>query len=158
MSNLFFPKKKAAKKPAPTYTLTLERALTQTFCNALQSEMGTALTVTAAENFDDIALPACFVRATRQQESIVNSAIYQFSVDVSLAVQADDSDAQAMENLWSEVLCITHRNDIVALLNSMNPQVSYIYGILRNSPVAYSTTDRHFLRTSTLLVHAALIG
>ena len=158
MSDLFFPKKKESKKPAPTYTLTLERALTQTFCNALQTEMGTALTVTAAENFDDIALPACFVRANRRQESIVNSAIYLFTVDITLAVQADDSDAQALENLWSQILCITARNDIVPLLNSMQPQISYIYGVLRDQPVAYSTTDRHFLRTSPLSVHAALIG
>lgn len=158
MSDLFFPKKKESKKPASTYTLTLERALVQTFCNALQAEMGTALTVTAAENFDDMVLPACFVQATRQTESIINSAIYQFSVDVSLVVQADDSDPQTLENLWAEVLCITHRNDIADLLNAVRPKITQIYGVLRDGAVAFSTTERHFERVSTLTVHAALIG
>jgi len=72
-----------------------------------------ALVVTAAENFGTMTLPACFVKCTRQRESIIDSAIFQFSVDIALIVQADDMDQMAMENLWSQVLCISH--DITGL-------------------------------------------
>ena len=41
-----------------TYTLTLEKALTDTFVLALQQEMQSALVVTAAENFGTMTLPA----------------------------------------------------------------------------------------------------
>jgi hypothetical protein len=104
-------------------------------------------------------LPACFVKATRQQESLVNSAIFQFGVDITLAVQADDSDPQTLESLWAEVLCVAY--DIFNLkdkLNSIRPQYCYVYGIVRDGGVALSTTERHFLRSATLKVHAALVS
>jgi hypothetical protein len=146
-------------KPPATITLTLEKALTDAFIQALQAEMQSALVVTAAENFEAIELPACFVKATRQQESLVNSAIFQFGVDITLAVQADDSDPQTLESLWAEVLCIAY--DITGLvqnLNAIRPQYCYIYGIVRDGGVALSTTERHFLRSATLKVHAALVS
>jgi hypothetical protein len=160
--SLFFPtpqQQPEPTKPPATTTLTLEKALTDAFIQALQAEFGTALTVTAAENFDAIQLPACFVRATRQQESLVNSAIFQFSVDISLVVQADESDPQALESLWAEVLCVAY--DIFNLrdrLNSIRPQYCYIYGVIRDGAVDYSTTERHFERLCTLTCHAALVS
>jgi hypothetical protein len=161
MSLFFFPQLALPqpKKPVASVTLTLEKALTDTIIQALQAEMTSALVVTAAENFETMTLPACFVKATRQAESITNSAIFQFNVDVVLAVQADDSDAQTLETLWSEVLCVTH--DIFGLrdkLNSIRPQYCYVYGILRNGPVALSTTDRHFLRSVSITVHTSLVS
>jgi hypothetical protein len=160
--SLFFPPATiptATIKPPATVTLTLEKALADAFILAIQGEMGSALTVTNAQNFDGFALPACFVKATRQTESITNSGIFQFSLDVVLAVQADDSDPQALESLWSEVLCVTH--DIFGLrekLNSIRPQYCYVYGLLRNGAVAQESNDRHFLRSVSLTVHAALVG
>jgi hypothetical protein len=146
-------------RPAATYTLTLEKALTDAFILALQQEMGNALIVTASENFNQISLPACFVKCTRNQESIVNSAIFQFSVDIILLAQADDTDAQAVDNLWANVLCISH--DIFGLVNKLNairPQFAYVYGILRDGQVSFSTNERHFERSVTITVHAALIS
>ena len=110
-----------------TYTLTLEKALTDTFVLALQQEMQSALVVTAAENFGTMTLPACFVKCTRQRESMIDSAIFQFSVDIALIVQADDMDQMAMENLWSQVLCVSH--DITGLkakLNAVRPQYAFV--------------------------------
>lgn len=147
------------KKPAATITLTLEKALTDAFIQALQAEMKTALTVTAAENFDAMTLPACFVKCTRQQESIINSAIFQFAVDLTLMVQADDANAQTLESLWAEVLCVAY--DIFNLrdkLNSIRPQYCYVFGILRDGPVTLQTNERHFVRSASLKVHAALVS
>lgn len=146
-------------KPPATTTLTLEKALTDAFIQALQAEMGSALTVTAGENFNTMTLPACFVKCTREQESLINSAIFQFSVDIVLAVQADDSDPQALESLWAELLCVSH--DIFGLrdkLNSIRPQYCYIYGIVRDGPVALETTERHFVRSVSIKVHSALVS
>ena len=144
--------------PAST-TLTLEKAITDAFIRAFQVEFGGSLTVTAAENFAAMTLPACFVKATRQSESIIGSAIFQFTVDVVLAVQADDSDAQDMEILWAEILDVTHDVfGLVAKLNSLSPRYCYVYGILRDGPVALSTTERHFLRSVSVTVHTALLG
>jgi hypothetical protein len=144
--------------PAST-TLTLEKALTDAFIRALQVEFSTTLTVTAAENFAAMTLPACFVKATRQSESIIGSAIFQFTVDVVLAVQADDADAQILENRWADILDITHDVfGLVAKLNALNPRFCYVYGILRDGPVAASTTERHFLRSVSVTVHTALLG
>jgi hypothetical protein len=157
--SLFFPTEPEPPKPAATITLTLEKALTDAFIQALQAEMGTALTVTAAENFDKMALPACFVKATRQQESIINSAIFQFGVDIVLAVQADDASAQDLESLWAEVLCVAYDvGGIVGKLNSIRPQYCYVYGVIRDGSVSLQTTERHFLRSVTLKVHAALVS
>lgn len=157
--SMFFPTQPEAPKPAATITLTLEKALTDAFIQAVQAEMGSALIVTAAENFDNMTLPACFVKCTRQQESIINSAIFQFSVDIALAVQADDANAQTLESLWAEVLCVAHDvNGIVGKLNSIRPQYCYIYGILRDGPVSLQTTERHFLRSASLTVHASLVS
>jgi len=157
--SLFFPTQPEPPKPAATITLTLEKALTDAFIQALQAEMGSALTVTAAENFDKMALPACFVKATRQQESIINSAIFQFGVDIVLAVQADDANAQDLESLWAEVLCVAYDvNGIVDKLNSIRPQYCYVYGVIRDGAVSLQTTERHFLRSVTLKVHAALVS
>lgn len=142
-----------------TITLTLEKALTDAFIQAIQAEMGSALVVTAAENFDQIALPACFIKATRQQESITNSAIFRFGVDIVLAVQADDSNAQTLESLWAEMLCVAYDvTGIVGKLNSIRPQYCYVYGVLRDGAVSLQTTDRHFVRSVTLTVHAALVS
>lgn len=144
--------------PAST-TLTLEKALTDAFIRALQVEFSTTLTVTAAENFAAMTLPACFVKATRQSESIIGSAIFQFNVDVVLAVQADDADAQTLENRWADILDITHDVfGLVAKLNALNPRYCYVYGILRDGPVSASTTERHFLRSVSVTVHTALLG
>jgi hypothetical protein len=157
--SLFFPTQPEPPKPPATITLTLEKALTDAFIQALQAEMGTALVVTAAENFDKMTLPACFVKATRQQESIINSAIFQFGVDIVLAVQADDANAQDLESLWGEVLCVAYDvTGIVGKLNSIRPQYCYIYGVLRDGPVSLQTTERHFLRSASLRVHAALVS
>ena len=160
--SLFFPtpqQQPEPTKPPATTTLTLEKALTDAFIQALQAEFGTALIVTAAENFDAIQLPACFVKATRQQESLVNSAIFQFGVDITLAVQADDSDPQALESLWAEVLCVAY--DIFNLrdnLNSIRPQYCYVYGVVRDGGVSLQTTERHFLRSVALTVHSTLVS
>lgn len=146
-------------KPPAAITLTLEKALTDAFIQALQAEMGSALTVTAGENFNTMTLPACFVKCTREQESLINSAIFQFNVDIVLAVQADDSDPQVLESLWSELLCVSH--DIFGLrdkLNSIRPQYCYIYGIVRDGPVALETTERHFVRSVSIKVHSALVS
>ena len=146
-------------RSAATYTLTLEKALTDAFILALQQEMGNALIVTASENFNQISLPACFVKCTRNQESIVNSAIFQFSVDIILLAQADDTDAQAVDNLWANILCISH--DIFGLKNKLNavrPQFAFIYGILRDGPVSFATNERHFERSVRITVHSALIS
>lgn len=157
--SLFFPTEPDPPKPAATITLTLEKALTDAFIQALQAEMGSVLTVTAAENFDKMTLPACFVKATRQQESIVNSAIFQFGVDIVLAVQADDANAQTLESLWSEVLCAAYDvTGIVGKLNSIRPQYCYVYGVLRDGAVSLQTTERHFLRSVSLRVHSALVS
>jgi hypothetical protein len=157
--SLFFPTEPEPPKPAATITLTLEKALTDAFIQALQVEMGTALTVTAAENFDKMTLPACFVKATRQQESIINSAIFQFCVDIVLAVQADDANAQDLESLWAEVLCVAYDvYGIVGKLNSIRPQFCYVYGVIRDGAVSLQSTERHFLRSVTLKVHAALVS
>jgi hypothetical protein len=160
--SLFFPAPQTPPeptKPPATTTLTLEKALTDAFIQALQAELGTALTVTAAENFDAIQLPACFVKASRQQESIINSAIFQFSVDIALAVQADDSDPQTLESLWAEVLCVAYDvGNIVDKLNSIRPQFCYVYGVIRDAGVSLQTTERHFLRSVSLKVHAALVS
>ena len=157
--SLFFPSEPEPLKPPATITLTLEKALTDAFVQAVQAEMGSALTVTAAENFDNMTLPACFVKCTRQQESIINSAIFQFGVDIALAVQADDSNAQTLESLWAEVLCVAYDvTGIVDKLNSIRPQYCYVYGILRDGPVSLQATERHFLRSASLRVHAALVS
>jgi len=143
----------------PNMTLTLERALGNAFVNALQAEMGSALVVTHAENFDKINLPACFVRVTREEESIVNSAIFRCTVDVSLLVQADDANSDIQESLWSEILCVTH--DIFGLrdkLNAVRPQYAYICGILRDGAVTQATNERHFERSVSITVHAALVS
>ena len=142
-----------------TYTLTLEKALTDAFILALQQEMQGSLVVTAAENFGTMTLPACFVKCTRQRESIINSAIFEFNVDISLVVQADDSDQMAFENLWSQVLCISH--DIFGLktkINSIRPQYAFVFGILRDGAVSFSTTDRHFERSVAITAHASLFA
>lgn len=157
--SMFFPTQPESPKPAATISLTLEKALTDAFIQAVQAEMGSALVVTAAENFDNMTLPACFVKCARQQESIINSAIFQFSVDIALAVQADDANAQTLESLWAEVLCVAYDvNGIVGKLNSIRPQYCYIYGILRDGPVSLQTTERHFLRSASLTVHASLVS
>ncbi len=157
--SLFFPTEPEPPKPVANITLTLEKALTDAFIQAIQAEMGSALVVTAAENFDKMALPACFVKATRQQESIINSAIFQFGVDIVLAVQADDANAQDLESLWSEVLCVAYDvAGIVDKLNSIRPQYCYVYGVIRDGAVSLQTTERHFLRSVTLKVHAALVS
>ena len=157
--SLFFPTEPEPPKPVATITLTLEKALTDAFIQAIQAEMGSALVVTAAENFDKITLPACFVKCTRQQESIINSAIFQFGVDIVLAVQADDANAQGLESLWAEVLCVAYDvNGIVGRLNSIRPQYCYVYGLLRDRAVSLQTTERHFLRSVSLRVHAALVS
>ena len=157
--SLFFPSEPEPLKPPATITLTLEKALTDAFIQAVQAEMGSALVVTAAENFDTMTLPACFVKCTRQQESIINSAIFQFGVDISLAVQADDANAQTLESLWAEVLCVAYDvTGIVDKLNSIRPQYCYVYGILRDGPVSLQATERHFLRSASLRVHAALVS
>lgn len=144
------------KSPA-TITLTLEKALTDTFILALQQELQGAVVVTAVENFNNIKLPACFVKCTRQTESIINSGIFQFNVDIALLVQSDDMDAQRIENLWSNILNVCY--DIENLknnLNSIRPQYAYVFGVLRNGSVSLSTSERHFERSVSILVHAAL--
>jgi len=144
---------------APNMTLTLERALGNAFVNALQAEMGSALVVTHAENFDKLALPACFVRVTREEESLINSAIFRCTVDVSLLVQADDATSDIQESLWSEILCVTH--DIFGLrdkLNAIRPQYVYVCGILRDGAVTQATNERHFERSVSITVHAALVS
>ena len=160
--SLFFPtpaeEAEPTKSPATT-TLTLEKALTDAFIQALQSEMESSLVVTAAENFEKVILPACFVKATRQSESIINSGIFNFSVDISLLVQADDSDPQTHESLWAEVLCVAYDIfNLISRLNSIRPQYAYIYGIVRDGGVTMATTDRHFERSVTLTVHSALVS
>jgi hypothetical protein len=141
------------------YTLTLEKALTDAFVLVLQQEMQGALTVTASENSENMKLPACFVLCTRRRESIINSAIFEFGVDLSLIVQADDYDAIGMENLWANLLCVAY--DIEGLkqkLNSISPLYAYIFGILRDSGVSISRSDRHFVRTATLTIHCGLLA
>ena len=158
MSIFFSATPQPQSTPAAT-TLTLEKALTDAFIRVLQTEFGNTLTVTTAENFAAMTLPACFVKATRQSESIINSGIFQFNVDVTLAVQADDADAQTLENLWAEILDITYDVfGIVAKLNALNPRYCYIYGVIRDGGVSLSTTERHFLRSAPLTVHAVLLG
>lgn len=147
------------KKPLARITQTLEKAVTDAFILALQGEMGDSLVVTAAENFESIALPACFVKATRQRESIIGSAIYQFEVSVSLLVQVDDSTPQDLESLWAQVLCVTH--DVFTLaekINSIRPQYAKVFGILRDGPVSMTTAERYFERNVTITVHAGLLG
>lgn len=142
-----------------TYTLSLEKALTDTFILALQQEMQSALVVTAAENFGTMTLPACFVKCTRQRESIIDSAIFQFAVDISLIVQTDDMDQMALENLWAQLLCVSH--DIAGLktkLNSVRPQFAWVFGILRDGAVSMSSNERHFERTVSITVHASLFA
>lgn len=156
---IFFSKNPEPQSTPASTTFTLEKALEDAFIRALQVEFGNSLTVTAAENFGAMTLPSCFVKAVRQEESIINSAIFRFSVEVVLAVQADDSNAQDMEILWSRVLNVTHDVfELVTKLNSISPQNCYVYGVLRDGPVAASTTERHFLRSVSVTAHAALLG
>ena len=139
------------------YTLTLEKALTDALILAIQQQIQSGLVVTAAENFGVAKLPACFVKCSRQQESIINSAIFQFGVDLSLVVQADDMDAIAYENLWANVLAVAYDiNGLKASLNSIRPQYAFVFGILRNGGVTISASERHWERSISLTIHAAL--
>ncbi len=160
--SLFFPSQltlPAPQKPAATITLTLEKALTDGFIQALQTELGNSVTITAVENFNGISLPAVFVKATRQRESIVNSAIYQFQIDVALLVQADDATSQDLEAYWAEILCVTHNiQNLMPRLNAIRPQTFKVFGILRDGSVSMQTNERHFERSVSLTVHAASIG
>ena len=138
--------------------MTLDKVLTDAFIQALQNELGSALQVTAAENFEDIKLPAVFVRANREQESIINSGIYQFSVAVTLLVQADDMSEDDLDALWGEVLCVTH--DITGLKNKINsipPRAVHVFGILRNGAVDNTKTERTAERSVSILVHAGML-
>jgi len=155
---IFFSTTPEPKSQAATTTRTLEKAITDAFIRYLQAEFQNDLTVTSSENFAAMTLPACFVKATRQSESITNSAIFQFTIDVVLAVQADDANAQTLENLWAELLCVTHDVfGIVDKLNTIEPKSCHVYGVLRDGPVALSTTDRHFLRSVSVTVHTGLL-
>jgi hypothetical protein len=139
------------------YTLTLEKALTDAFILAVQQQIQSALVVTDVESFGIVKLPACFIKCTRQQESIINSAIFQFLVDISLVVQGDDTDALAYENLWANVLAVAYDiNGLKASLNSIRPRYAFVFGILRNAGVTMTANDRHRERSVSLTVHAAL--
>lgn len=157
---LFFPNSSDGPFNLPaTTTLTLEKALTDAFVTTLQGELGNAIIVTAAENFAGFTLPACFVRATREQESIINSAVFQFAVDITLAVQADDSTPQDLEDLWAAVLDVAYDvTGIVGRLNSIDPKRCNVFGVLRDGGVTLQVTDRHFVRGVKLRVHAALLS
>ncbi len=147
------------KKPAARITLTLEKALTDAVILVLQQELDSSLVVTASENFESVQLPAVFVKATRIRESIVNSAIYEFQVSITLLVQADDATPQDLESYWAQVLCVSH--DVFglrALLNGIRPQYMSVFGILRDGPVDMATNERHFSRTVTITMHAGLLG
>jgi len=138
--------------------MTLDKALTDAFIEALQGELGSALQVTAAENFEDVKLPAVFVRANRVQESIINSGIYQFNVAVTLLIQADDMGPDDLDALWGEVLCVTH--DIGGLkkkLNNKQPRVVHVFGILRNGEITNAKNERHMERSVSILVHAGML-
>ena len=68
--SLFFPpilSLPAPQKPPANITQTLEKALTDAFIQALQHELGNSVSITAAENFSAMTLPAVFVKATRQR-------------------------------------------------------------------------------------------
>ena len=159
--SLFFPPTlslPAPQKPPATTIQTLEKALTDAFIQALQHELGNSVSITAAENFSAMTLPAVFVKATRQRESIVNSAIFQFEVAVALLVQADDSTAQDLESYFAQVLCVTHNIDLlVPRLNAIRPQRCIVFGILRDGGVSQATSERHFERSVSLTVHAGLV-
>jgi hypothetical protein len=158
--SLFFPTTPPAPiKPPATTTVTLDKALTDAFIIALQGQLPAGLQLAAAENFDGVQLPAVFVRAVRKAESIINSAIFQFTVEVTLAVQSDDSTPQVLEDLWGNVLDVAYDvTGIVAALNSVDPKLCHVYGVLREGGVSHQTSDRHFLRTVSLTVHAALLS
>ena len=142
-----------------TYTLTLEKALTDAFVLVLQQEMQGALNVTAAENFENMTLPACFVKCSRRRESIINSAIFEFGVELALVVQADDFDQAGMENLWANLLSVAYDiENLKGKLNSVSPLYAFVFGILRDSGVSISRSDRHFVRTATLTTHCGLIA
>ena len=139
-------------------TMTLDKAVNDAFMQALQAELRDALIVTSAENFEDVQLPAVFVRATRETESIINSGIYQFRVEVTLLVQADDMSDADLDALWAEVLCVTH--DITGLRNSINamqPRLIHVFGILRDGPISNVKTDRHMERSVSILVHTGML-
>lgn len=141
------------------YTLTLEKALTDAFVLALQQSLQGALIVTAVENFESIQLPACFVKCTRKKESIINSAIYEFDVQISLVVQADDSDAMTIENLWASVLNVAFDiENLKTNLNAITPLYAFIFGILRDAPVTLQTSERHFIRQVSLTTHCGLLA
>lgn len=159
--SLFFPPSlmpPAPQKPPANVVQTLEKALTDAFIQALQHELGNSVSITAAENFSAMTLPAVFVKATRQRESITNSAIFQFEVAVALLVQADDSTAQDLESYFAQVLCVTHNIDLlVPRLNAIRPQRCIVFGILRDGGVSQSTNERYFERSVSLTVHAGLV-
>jgi hypothetical protein len=160
--SLFFPpilSLPAPQKPPANITQTLEKALTDAFIQALQHELGNSVAITAAENFSAMTLPAVFVKATRQRESITNSAIFQFEVAVALLVQADDSTAQDLESYFAQVLCVTHNIEtLIPRINAIRPQRCFVFGILRDGGVSQSTSERHFERSVSLTVHAGLMG
>ena len=142
-----------------TYTLTLEKALTDAFVLVLQQEMQGALNVTAVENFENMTLPACFVKCSRRRESIINSAIFEFGVELALVVQADDFDLIGMENLWANLLCVAYDiENLKTKLNSISPLYAFIFGILRDSGVQLNRSDRHFVRTASITTHCALLA
>jgi len=159
--SLFFPPllmPPAPQKPPATTSQTLEKALTDAFIQALQHELGNSVAITAAENFSAMKLPAVFVKATRQRESITNSAIFQFEVAVALLVQADDSTAQDLESYFAQVLCVTHNIEtLVSTINAIRPQRCIVFGILRDGGVSQTTNERHFERSVSLTVHAGLL-
>ena len=138
--------------------MTLDKAVTDVFTQALQAELRDALIVTSAENFDDVQLPAVFVRGTREAESIINSGIYRFRVEVTLLVQADDMGADDLDALWADVLCVTH--NITGLrdsINAMEPRLIHVFGILRDGPVSNAKTERHMERSVSILVHTGML-
>jgi hypothetical protein len=48
--------------------------------------------------------------------------------------------------------------NIVDKLNSIRPQFCFVYGVIRDAGVSLQTTERHFLRSVSLKVHAALVS
>jgi hypothetical protein len=72
--SLFFPEPQQPIqpiKPPATTTLTLEKALTDAFIQALQAELGTALTVTLPR----ISMPSRFRPASSRQHANKNQSL-----------------------------------------------------------------------------------
>lgn len=71
-----------------------------------------------AGDLDTITLPALVVRAMREQQLHTKVAVYRFTVDTWLYMQADDTDTAAWDAMTAKLETIFSVDDLAGYLNA----------------------------------------